>query len=57
MVGFSLQKVGWLHVTHRKQFLMIGLGRTMLGFASCICPMIVSNNDDHLEMATGSNNS
>jgi hypothetical protein len=36
MLGFSLQKVVWLHVTHRKQFLMIGLGRTILGFASCI---------------------
>jgi hypothetical protein len=36
MLGFSLQKIMWLHATHRKQFLMIGLRKTTLGFASCI---------------------
>ncbi len=36
MVGCSLQKVGWLYATHMKQFLMINLGKTMLGFPSCI---------------------
>jgi len=56
MVGFSLQKVKWLHVTQRKQFLMIGLGRTMLGFTSQLSFDYVSS-DDHLEMAIDSNNS
>jgi hypothetical protein len=40
MMKSSLQKVVWLYVTHRKQFLMIGLGRTMLDFASCIVPQL-----------------
>jgi hypothetical protein len=34
--GSSLQKVRWLHVTHRKQLLKINLVRTMLGFVFCI---------------------
>ncbi len=34
--GVFIANVEWLHVTHMKQFLMIDLGKTMLGFASCI---------------------
>jgi hypothetical protein len=36
MLGFSMQKLMWLHAIDMKQFLMISLGRTMLSFASCI---------------------